>query len=130
MTDGEVAVRQNGQEHAVSVDLEGQILTDLDGEEPVVHLPPEVGVVYHDHDEEADDVAADGSGVERTDVEMRGYGLDEDLSAGSMLVGVALLVGAGSVIGGGSSEVVGLAMLVGGAALAYIGARSYWSNRT
>jgi hypothetical protein len=127
MTDGEVAVRQNGQEHAVGTDeLDGeQILADLDGD-PVVHVPTEVGVFYHDKD---DDLATDGAGYERQEVEMRGFGLSEDFAAGSMILSVVLLYGAGSMIAG-SSNAIGLAMLAGGAALGYIGARSYWSGRS
>lgn len=57
MNNSEVAVRQNGHEHAVAApDLDGQLHVDLDADNPdaVLTVPPGVGVQYRD---DADKVA-------------------------------------------------------------------------
>jgi hypothetical protein len=117
--DGEVAIRQNGQEHAVAApDLDGQIHVDLDGEQSILTVPPEVSVQYHD-----DQVATDGGvPAERTEVDMR------EFSILSLLFSVVLLVGAGLRMSAGGG--IALGMLVSGVLLGYIGARSYWSGRS
>jgi hypothetical protein len=128
MTDGEVAVRQHGQEHAISASrLDGQILADLDGETPAVQIPADVNVTYHDSPE--DDIVTDGAGIERTEVEMRGFALPEEISRWALVVAGVLHVAGGALFGTGSS-MTGFAALAGGAFLGYIGSRSAWSDRS
>lgn len=123
----EVAVRQNGQEHAVATpDLEGQVLADLDGQ-PTVHLPPEVGVVYHDGAN--DDLATDGAGATRTEVEMRGFAMPEDAAMWATVLGCSLFVGSGAMLAT-DEPLIGILMLAAGALLTYVGARTFWSDRS
>jgi len=134
LTNSEVAMRQNGHEHAVAApDLDGQLHVDLDTDGPgaVLTVPSGVGVQYRDdadEDLEDDEVAADGGMATRTTAEMRGFGLSEELAQGSILLSVVLLVAAGSQLEPNS----GIALALGAAGLltGYVGARSSWNGRT
>jgi len=125
MTDGEVAIRQDGHEHAVAADVDGEIVVDLDGQE-VVEVPTEVGVIYHDDQEDGDDaVLADGGTQQRTEVDMRGFGLSDELTNGTLVLGAVLLVSSGAMLGStASSDMIGAVALAAGALLGWIGLRS------
>ncbi len=126
---GEVAIRQNGQEHAVEADaVDGQVYVDLDGEKPVATLPPEFAVEYHD----PEDVVADGGvPVSRTEVQMRGFGLEESHAFMALLLSAILFVGAGTLMFGSSGQgAAGLAMAAAGVLSGYVGGASYWSGRS
>lgn len=134
MTNSEVAVRQNGHEHAVAApDLDGQLHVDLDASDPgaVLTVPPGVGVQYRDdvdEDQEDDEVAADGGMATRSTAEMRGFGLSEGLAQVSILLSVVMLVAAGSQLD--TSSGIALALGAGGLLTGYVGARSLWNGRT
>ena len=132
-SDGEVAVRQNGQEHAVAAPrLEDQIHVDLDHPEtPRMRVPSGVSVEYRD-DESDDNLETDGGHVDRTEVEMRGAGIDEELAGWGLIASGLLLVSAGYLLSL-DAGVAGLAGIIGGFAgiiLGYITGQAYWSDRT
>ena len=129
MTDGEVAVRQNGHEHAVDAPrLDDQLHIDLDHVEvPRVKLPSEVAVEYRDHD---DDLETDGGSVNRTDVEMGGSEtVGGDLAIWGLLASAFLLMSTGYLFGidsTGSALIAG----AGGGLLAYIVIPDFWRDQT
>ncbi|WP_435099595.1 hypothetical protein [Halarchaeum sp. P4] len=135
MTDdesGEVAVQQNGQETAIDAPgLEGQIHVDLDGEHPTLHIPSKVSVGYWDDDDVDDEaVAADGGTTTRREIEMRGFGLQEEHANIGLFLAVVLLAASGAFLGSpvASSGLAGLAMLAGGVFVGYVSVRSRWSD--
>ena len=127
MTDdaGEVVVRQNHHEHAVDApDLDRPIRVDLDGAVPKVHVPSEVGVMYHDDEE--DDLETDGGAtVDRTDVAMRGAGISEEMALWGIVLAALLLASSGYLLG---DELVlsDVAALGGGGLLGWITTAAYW----
>jgi len=128
-TPGEVAIRQNGQEHAIEAPgVDGQVYVDLDAQTPGAILPPEFGVEYQD----PDDVVTDGgTPVNRTEVEMRGFGLEESHAFMALLLSAVLFTGAGTLMFGSSGQgVAGLAMAAAGVLSGYVGGASYWSGRS
>lgn len=128
--DGEVSVRQNGQETAIgATDLDGEIHVDLDGEYPRLRIPSRVEVGYWDEDEGTEhDVATDGGAAERREVEMRGFGLDEDYAMLGIGLSVLSLVSSGHLWG--TELGAAFILLAGGLLLGYVSVRSYWSGRT
>lgn len=130
--DGEVAVRQNGHTHAVQADrLEGTVTVDVDHE--VVHLPTDIGAVYHDDQladtgEGDDEAMTDGGHAtqSRTEVEMEGFGLDGE-QAGWSLVGAGFGLATSGYLWGLPSEATQMAALIAfcvSAGIGYIGVRS------
>lgn len=131
LDESEVAIRQNGQETAVDAPtLDGQMLVCLDAEAPSVHLPDNVAVMYHDGEPD-DELAADGGTLDRSEVEMRGFGLEEHHAEMGIALSVVLLVGAGVFLFGSTAEFFGgVAMLFGGLLTGYVSVRSKWSGRS
>lgn len=130
-SDGEVAVRQNGHEHAVDAPrLDDQLHVDLDHMEvPRVKLPSEVVVEYQDADDDVDDLETDGGEVvNRTDVKMGGGEVvDGDLAVWAIISSAFLLMSAGYLFG---IESVGSALIAGagGCLLAYITIPGFWRD--
>lgn len=127
MPDGEVAVRQHNQTHAIrATSLDGTVTVDVD--EGTVHLPADFGAVYHeDRLGEDGEPLPDGGEPARTQVEMRGYGLGEDATTFSLVGSAIVLAGSGYLWGLESVPGAQLfAMLAFSAAclLGYVGARS------
>ena len=125
MPDGEVAVRQNGHEHAVDApDLDGQVLVCLDHDH--VEVPAGVDVSYQDED----DLETDGgTTADRTAVEMRGAGIDEELALWGLAASCLLFIVAGYLFRT-SSGVSGLLAGIGGVLLMLMAAPAYWSDRS
>ena len=132
MTDGEVAVRQNGHEHAVDAPrLNGQLHIDLDHVEvPRVRLPEEIVVEYQNEDDVEDDLQTDGGEtVDRTYVEMGGSEtISDDLAIWAIIAAGFLLMSAGYLFGIESSG-SGLIAIGGGALLAYIAMPAFWRDQ-
>ena len=131
MTDGEVAVRQNGHEHAVDAPtVNGQILVDVDDEDQHVEVPAGVDVSYHDEDDVEDELETDGgTTADRTSIEMRGAGIDEELAWFGLIAAVLLFV-SGGYLGGTGSSLSGMVAVGGAGLLLLISGPSYWSDRT
>lgn len=126
--DSEVAVRQNGHEHAVSAPgLDGQLYVDLDDDTgPSLTVPAGVDVAYADDEQlEADG----GEAASKTDVAMRGAGIDEEVAVYGILASLLLVAVTGYMMAEGR---VGTAFATGagGLLLGYLTAPAYWSDRT
>lgn len=130
MSDGEVAVRQNGQEMAVPAsDLDGQIHVCLD-HGPHVQVPAGVDVTYRENPDDEDDLETDGGeAIHNYDFEMRGFGLDEEVAFWSLLAAAFLLIASGHSFASGSS-LIGIVAMLSGGLLGYIGGASLWSDRS
>lgn len=125
MPDGEVAVRQNGHEHAVDApDLDGQVLVCLDHDH--VEVPAGLDVRYQ---EDAEDyLETDGGATaDRTAVEMRGAGIDGELAMWALVASGLLLISSGYLFGVDSTG-SGLIAGAGGILLAFIAGPGYWSD--
>ncbi|WP_256403471.1 hypothetical protein [Halorubrum salinum] len=125
MPDGEVAVRQNGHEHAVDApDLDGQVLVCLDHGH--VEVPAGLDVRYQ---EDADDDLETDGGVtaDRTSVEMRGAGIGGELAMWALVASGLLLISSGYLFGVDSTG-SGLIAGAGGILLAFIAGPGYWSD--
>ncbi|ELZ38878.1 hypothetical protein [Halorubrum tebenquichense] len=132
MSDGEVAVRQGGHEHAVDAPrLNDQLHVDLDHVEvPRVKLPSEVVVEYQDEDDvEGENLQTDGGEtVNRTYVEMGGsQTISDELAVWSIIAAGVLLMSAGYLFGIEASG-SGLIAMVAGGLLGYIAVPSFWSE--
>lgn len=131
MPDGEVAVRQNGHEHAVDAPrLNGQLRIDLDHVEvPRVKLPSEIVVEYQDEDDVEDDLQTDGGDtVDRTYVEMGGSETISDDLAVWTLIAAGLLLMSGGYLFGIEASGSGLIAMAGGALMAYIAMPAFWRD--
>lgn len=128
-SDGEVAIRQDGVEHAIDApELDGQVLVCVD-HGGHVELPPGVDVGYNDA-ETGDEIAADGGeAYNRVDVEMRGNGIDEEIAIYGLAAAATLLLLAGYLLSAGPE--IGV-IPAGGAAvlLAYLCGRAAWGDRS
>ncbi|OYR80412.1 hypothetical protein DJ84_15660 [Halorubrum ezzemoulense] len=134
MSDGEVAVRQNGHEHAVDAPrLNDQLHVDLDHVEvPRVKLPSEVVVEYHDEDDvEEENLETDGGEtVNRTYVEMGGSEtISDDLAIWAIIAAGALLVSSGYLF---TVESTASGIIAGGSGilLAYLAIPTFWRDET
>lgn len=122
MTGGEVAVHQAGHTHALTTpQLEGTVTVDLDGETPVVHLPDDVGAIYHGDET----VETDGGVATRTETHVQGTGVSSETGKWMSLVGGGLLASGGYLWATGDL-LVALTVTVGGGILTYVGTKSFW----
>ncbi|ELZ56771.1 MULTISPECIES: hypothetical protein [Halorubrum] len=133
MSDGKVAVRQNGHEHAVDAPrLNDQLQVDLDHVEvPRVKLPSEVVVEYQDGDDVQEETLQTDGGetVDRTHVEMGGsQTISDDLAMWAIIATGGLLMSAGYLFGIEASG-SGLIAMVAGGLLGYIAIPSFWSEQ-
>jgi|GEM_PF-4985836 len=126
MSDGEVAVRQNGTTTAIDAPgLDGQINIDLDDSTPHVGVPTDADVRFEDVDESEDDARTDGGIAKRVDLRTEGYALGEELAIWSMIVGGFALVAGGYLFGLEGAGVAGIVSMAAGGILTYLGAVSY-----
>ncbi|WP_436931682.1 hypothetical protein [Halosimplex halobium] len=118
--DGEVAVRQHGQETAVATPGLGEtVLVDADGDEPTVHVPTGVAVEYHDG--AGDELKTDGGRLaDRTEVAAEGFGLEADETRRLAYISAVLFVATGWTASSGNAVMTGLvglaAVVIGGLA--------------
>ena len=133
MSDGEVAVRQNGHEHAVDAPrLNDQLHIDLDHVEvPRLKIPSEVVVEYRDEEdsEEGVDLETDGGEtVNRTEVEMGGSEtISDDLAPWAIGASGALLLSGGYLFGIDHTGSAMIAMFAG-ALVAWMVIPAFWSE--
>ena len=133
MSDGEIAVRQDGHEHAVDAPrLNGQLHIDLDHVEvPRVRLPEEVVVEYQEDEDIEDDLQTDGGEtVERTYVEMGGSEtISDDLAIWAIIAAGALLMSSGYLFTV-ESTISGLIAGGSGILLGYLAIPTFWRDGT
>lgn len=129
---GEVAVRQHGKETAVGTPgLDAKIVVDLDTDDADGHvrIPRGVSVRYHDGIPDEDELETDGGAVERTEVEMRGSGVREDISQVAMVACVLLLLTSGYLFAIDMAFSAGIGLLAAGI-LGYMSAPAWGSDRS
>lgn len=127
MTDGDVCVRENGQETAIAAEnLDDSVLLDLDGEIPVACIPDGFGVEYYDSEEKA--LTDGGELVDRTELETGGFALSDDQLNAVMALAGLLLAGSGWEFATGS-EILALVALLSGFVLAWVARASLRSGR-
>lgn len=102
MSDGEVAIRENGSVTAVATEtLDGEVAVNLDHEPPLVGVPDDVATFHESglddlgDDVEGDEAVTDGGHV-RDDVRIRHYGLGLTGDSRIAAVGVMALTYAAS----------------------------------
>lgn len=112
MTDGEVAVRENGQVTAIQTDgFDGQISVSLDHADGVaVGVPTDASVTYEDPDARTDGGPAVAEHVEITH---RGAGLGEEYAGYALAAAVVAYVAAGHAFANGRVIVAGGIFAVG-----------------
>lgn len=93
MSEGEVAIRENGSVTAVATEtLDGEVAVNLDHDPPLVGVPDDVATFHEtgldDLDDESDEAVPDG-GYVRDDVRIRHYGLG--LTGDSRIAALAIM---------------------------------------
>ena len=128
-SDGEVAIRQDGVEHAIDApELDGQILVCVD-HGGHVELPTDVDVAYNDSEAGGELAADGGEAYKRVDEEMRGNGIDEEIALWGLAAAAALLLLAGYLLSAGPE--IGVIPAGGaGVLLAYLCGRAAWGDRS
>ncbi|WP_135807452.1 hypothetical protein [Halorussus marinus] len=126
MSDGEVAVQQNGHTHAVQApSLDGTVTVDVD--QNTVHLPANFGAVYHEDrlDDIDEEIATDGGHAARTEVEMSGFGLTDYQSFWSLIGSGLGLAASGYLWGLPNTGLAALIVFCVSIGIGYIAARSF-----
>ncbi|SHG78063.1 hypothetical protein [Halobaculum gomorrense] len=132
MTDGQVRVREGGEEAVVDApSLNGAIEVDLDAGPTggsTVFVPAETATLHReemDADDEPSEARTDGGASAVTDrVTVRGTGLSEDHAFAALVAGVVCLLA--GVSGSGAAAA---GAIVGGLGLMYLGGRAYFTLR-